>query len=92
MPDDSMLAVLQEIRDLQKQHLEQSRLALANQERSLANQERSLAVQQEAVNRQKKLAGYSTWLRVFVLLSVFVLVFLAFATPLLRAFMELLRR
>ena len=85
MPDDSMLAVLQEIRDLQKQHLEQSRLALANQERSLG-------VQQEAVNRQKKLAGYSTWLRVFVLLSVFVLVFLAFATPLLRAFMELLRR
>ena len=42
MPDEQILALLTEIRDLQKQHLEKYKLALQNQERALDVQRNSV--------------------------------------------------
>ena len=75
MDDDQSLAVLQEIRDLQKQQLEALRASVANQQQSLTNQQQSLAVQQQVVERQKYLVARGTRLWVFVLCSIFVLFF-----------------
>ncbi|HVO79582.1 MAG TPA: hypothetical protein VMT28_02560 [Terriglobales bacterium] len=46
MPEEQILSMLREIRDLQKQHLENYKLALQNQERALQ-------VQQQAVRRSR---------------------------------------
>lgn len=43
MPDEQILALLTEIRDLQKQHLEKYKLALQNQERALDVQRNSVS-------------------------------------------------
>jgi c-di-GMP-binding flagellar brake protein YcgR len=75
---DETLALLQEIRDLQKQQLEVLRTSAANQRQSLTNQQQSLTVQQQVVERQKMLVARSTKLWVFVLGSILVLFFLAF--------------
>jgi hypothetical protein len=85
MADETTVALLQEIRDLQKQELECLRASVANQQQSLtnqqqslANQKQSLAVQQLAVERQKMLLARSTRLWVFIVGSIFVLLFLSF--------------
>jgi hypothetical protein len=78
MADDATLALLQEIRDLQKQQLEHLRVSVANQQQSLANQQQSLSVQQQVVERQKTLTQRASRLWIFVLLGVFVLFFLQF--------------
>jgi hypothetical protein len=78
MADDATLALLQEIRDLQKQQLEHLHVSVANQQQSLANQQQSLAVQQQVVERQKMLTQRSSRLWIFVLLGVFFLYFLQF--------------
>ena len=46
MPEDQIFRLLEEIRDLQRQQLENSSRALAGQQQALANQ-------QEAIARQK---------------------------------------
>jgi hypothetical protein len=78
MGDDATLALLQEIRDLQKQQVEYLRTTLANQQQSLANQQQSLTVQQGVVERQKKVLEKSSRLWIFVLLGAFVLFFMQF--------------
>ena len=78
MADDQTLALLQEIRDLQKQQLDVLRTSVANQQQSLANQQQSLTVQQQVVERQKFLVARGTRLWAFVLGSIFVLFFLYF--------------
>ncbi len=78
MADDQTLALLQEIRDLQKQQLEVLRTSVANQQQSLTNQQQSLSVQQQVVERQKYLVARGTRLWMFVLLSIFVLFFMNF--------------
>lgn len=42
MPDEQIIQLLQEIRDLQKQQIENSRLALANQQKAIATQQQSV--------------------------------------------------
>lgn len=79
MADDGMLALLQEIRDLQKQQLEVLRTSIANQQQSLTNQQQSLAVQRDGVERQKNVLARSSRLWIFVLLGIFVLFFLQFS-------------
>jgi hypothetical protein len=69
MADEATVALLQEIRDLQRQQLECLRT-------SLANQQQSLGVQQQVVERQKMLVTRSTKLWLYVLGSIFVLFFL----------------
>ncbi len=76
MADDATFALLQEIRDLQKQQLEHLRASVANQQQSLANQQQSLAVQQQVVERQKILTKRASRLWIFVLVGVFFLYFL----------------
>jgi hypothetical protein len=78
MGDDATLALLQEIRDLQKQQVEYLRTTLANQQQALANQQQSLTVQQGVVERQKKVLEKSSRLWIFVLLAAFVLYFMQF--------------
>ena len=78
MSDDATLALLQEIRDLQKQQLEQLRVSVANQQQSLANQQQSLTVQQQSVERQKNLVNRANRLWIFVLVVVFALFFFQF--------------
>ena len=78
MADDAILALLHEIRDLQKQNLECLRATLVNQQQSLANQQQSLTVQQGVVERQKKVLEKSSRLWIFVLLGAFVLYFMQF--------------
>lgn len=78
MADDATLALLQEIRDLQKQQLEHLRVSVANQQQSLTNQQRSLGVQQQVVERQKTLTERASRLWIFVLLGAFFLFFLQF--------------
>jgi type VI protein secretion system component VasF len=78
MDDDHALALLQEIRDLQKQQLEVLRTSVANQQQSLTNQQQSLTVQQQVVERQKYLVARGTRLWMFVLLSILVLFFMNF--------------
>jgi len=60
MADDQTLAILQEIRDLQRQQLEVLRTSVANQQQSLTNQQQSLTVQQQVVERQKYLVARGT--------------------------------
>lgn len=73
MADDATLALLQEIRDLQKQQLEHLRASVANQQQSLANQQQSLAAQQLSIERQKLLVARTSRLWIFLLLGVFSL-------------------
>jgi fatty acid desaturase len=42
MTDEQIIQLLQEIRDLQKQQVENSRLALGNQQQALATQQKSV--------------------------------------------------
>jgi hypothetical protein len=67
--DEATVALLQEIRDLQKQQLECLRT-------SIANPQQSLGVQQQVVDRQKVLVTRSTRLWLYVLGSIFLLFFL----------------
>ena len=76
MPDEASLALLQEIRDLQKQQVEYLRATITNQQQALANQQQSLAVQQGVVERQKKVVERSSRIWIFLLLGFFVLFFL----------------
>jgi hypothetical protein len=78
MADDQTLALLQEIRDFQKQQLEILRTSVVNQQQSLTNQQQSLALQQQVVERLKYLVARGTRLWMFVLGSIFVLFFLYF--------------
>lgn len=48
MPDDQVLRLLQEIRDLQKQHLQ-------HYQDALANQREAIATQKQAVQRSRRL-------------------------------------
>jgi hypothetical protein len=48
MPDEQIIAMLSEIRDLQKQHIENYKLALSNQQHALETQK-------QAVGRAKTL-------------------------------------
>ena len=86
MADDATLALLQEIRDLQKQQLEHLRTSVANQQQSLANQQQSLSVQQQVVERQKMLTQRSSRLWIFVLLGVFFPIFAAIYSNFLSSF------
>ncbi len=78
MAEDATIALLQEIRDLQKQQLEQLRTSVANQQQSLANQQQSLSVQQQVVERQRMLTQRASRLWIFVFLGMFLLLFLQF--------------
>lgn len=82
MAEETTLALLQEIRDLQKQQLELHRATVANQQQALTNQQTSLTVQREAAERQKLLVGRANRLWIFVLGAVFLLFFLAIFTSL----------
>lgn len=61
MADEQVIALLQEIRDLQKQHIE-------NYKNALQNQQESIDIQRRAVRRQRL-----SLLLLFVLLIVFLL-------------------
>lgn len=61
MADEQVIALLQEIRDLQKQHIE-------NYKNALQNQQESIAIQRRAVRRQRL-----SLVLLFVLLIVFLL-------------------
>ena len=61
MADEQVIALLQEIRDLQKQHVE-------NYKDALKNQQESIAIQRAAVRRQRM-----ALLSLFVLLAGFLL-------------------
>jgi len=78
MADDATIALLEEVRDLQKLQLEHLRASLVNQQQSLANQQQSLAVQQQVVERQKTLVARANRLWIFVLLGAFLLFFFQF--------------
>jgi len=53
MADDQVIKLLEEIRDLQKQQVENSKQALAGQQIALANQQRSLETQKQVMRRSK---------------------------------------
>ena len=61
MADEQVIALLQEIRDLQKQHIE-------NYKNALQNQQESIEIQRRAVRRQRL-----SLILLFVLLIVFLL-------------------
>jgi hypothetical protein len=90
MADDSTVALLQEIRDLQKKHTELLQAFVEGQQQGLKNQQQSLAVQQQVVERQKLVLARSTKLWVFVFAGVFLLLLLAFTPIVLNLFMKLL--
>jgi hypothetical protein len=88
MADEAVVTLLQEIRDLQRQQVENSKLTLANQQEALANQQQSIANQQQSIERQKQLMGRSkaTWivLLLFIGGAVFLSVFFPLLSMLLR--------
>jgi hypothetical protein len=92
MADDSTAAVLREILDLQKKHLELMQTFVAGQQQGLANQSQSLAVQQQVVERQKQVLARSTKLWIFLLAGVFLLLLLAFTPLVFNMFKALLVR
>jgi hypothetical protein len=53
MEDERIIHLLEEIRDLQKQHIENYRSSLRNQELAMQNQERAIEISRSAVRRQK---------------------------------------
>ena len=68
MPDDQVIKLLEEIRDLQKQHLENYKFAIQNQQQAIE-------VQKQAVERQKTAIRMVLWMGgalVLVLLSLLV--------------------
>ena len=75
MADDSTVALLQEIRDLQKKHTELLQAFVEGQQQGLTNQKQALANQQQVAERQKLGLARSTQLWVFVLAGVFLLLF-----------------
>ena len=90
MADDSTVALLQEIRNLQKRQTELLQTFVAGQQQGLANQQQSLAVQQQVVERQKLVLARSARIWMFVLLGGFMLLFLSLLTPFLRLFGRLM--
>ena len=88
MAEETTIALLQEIRDLQKQQLELHRATVVNQQQALTNQQTSLTVQREAAERQKLLVARANRLWIFVFGAVFLLFFLAFFTTLLSTCMR----
>ena len=68
MADDSTVALLQEIRDLQKKHTELLQAFVEGQQQGLTNQKQALANQQQVAERQnwrwpgRLIFGYSCWL------------------------------
>jgi hypothetical protein len=91
MADDSTMALLQEIRDLQKQQTKLLQVFVEGQQLGLKNQQQSLSVQQLAVERQKLVLAKSTKLWAFVLAGVFLLLLLVFTPIVFDLFMKLLR-
>jgi hypothetical protein len=91
MADDSTMALLQEIRDLQKQQTKLLQVFVEGQQLGLKNQQQSLSVQQLAVERQKLVLARSTKLWAFVLAGVFLLLLLVFTPIVFNLFMKLLR-
>jgi hypothetical protein len=53
MPDDQIVKLLEEIRDLQKENLANQKIGLQNQQTSMQNQQAAMAVQRSAVQRNK---------------------------------------
>ncbi|HEY7616931.1 MAG TPA: hypothetical protein VH744_09020 [Terriglobales bacterium] len=66
MADNEIVRLLQEIRDLQKEHIE-------NYKAALQNQQRSIEIQQQAVRRQKSSLVVAGILIVVVLILLPVL-------------------
>jgi hypothetical protein len=80
MPDDQIVKLLEEIRDLQKENVANQKLALQNQQVAMQNQQQSMAVQKRAVTRSKV---------VFVLVACFFLFLgLSYVVPLLFWFLS----
>jgi len=53
MADDQVVRLLEEIRDLQKQQIENSKQALAGQQLALANQQKAIETQKQVLKRSK---------------------------------------
>jgi len=79
MSDTEIIALLTEIRDLQRQQLELMHQSIANQTQSLATQQAAVARQQEQV---AILAKSRRWLRIF-LWTVLAVVVLYWVQPML---------
>ena len=90
MADDSTVALLQEIRDLQKKHTELLQAFVEGQQQGLTNQKQALANQQQVAERQKLVLARSTQLWVFVLAGVFLLLLLAFTPMVFNLFKNLI--
>ncbi len=53
MADEQVIRLLEEIRDLQKQQLENYKQVMAGQQQALANQQQALETQRQVVRRSK---------------------------------------
>jgi hypothetical protein len=69
MPDDQVIKLLEEIRDLQKQHLENYKFAIENQQQAIE-------VQKQSVERQKTAIRMVRWLVGAIVLVVLALFFM----------------
>lgn len=65
MADEQIIRLLEEIRDLQKQHFDDYKTALQNQQLAMQNQQQSIEMQSKAVARQKLIA-----IAVFVVITI----------------------
>ena len=72
MPDEQVVRLLEEIRDLQKQQVENYKQIINGQQQALANQQQALDTQKQVVRRSK-----------FVLILVAALLIFLFGFPLL---------
>ena len=73
MPDDQIVKLLQEIRDLQKQHVEDYKTALKHQEESIA-------LSRDAVERYKRVLKPIRWV-VLLIIAILLLLALSVALP-----------
>ena len=71
MADDAVVGLLQEIRDLRKQHLEQTKIPLANQQQALANQQQSIDRKQLLGRTKANWIVLMSFLGAAIFLSVF---------------------
>ena len=85
MADEAVVSLLQEIRDLQKQQVEHSKITLANQQLALANQ-------QQSIERQKQIMGRSKAVWIILLLFIGGAVFLSVFFPLLSMLLRFTRQ
>lgn len=84
------MALLQEIRDLQKKHTELLQAFVEGQQQGLTNQKQALANQQQGAEKQKLVLARSTQLWIFVLAGVFLLLLLAFTPMVFHLFKNLI--